>query len=92
MTTFKARPPKPWIRLDKVEVKPLVKEKGCEVVIHGFNLKGGAVVPRVTVGGLPVRVTSLGRGGRELRGRLSREPESHDVVVDYGFARAELRD
>jgi hypothetical protein len=45
----------------------------------------------VTVGGEVVDQLAFALDGRSPRGVLSGRPENADVVVDYGFARAELR-
>lgn len=82
---------KPWIRLDRAQVNPLAEGRGYEVVIEGFNLHPVISPPRVTVGGVLVERLKFQKDGRAVRGVLPRKPPSHLVVVDYGFARAELK-
>lgn len=82
---------KPWIRLERVRVKHLGPRGGYEVVIEGVNLHPAISPPRVTVGGVPLEHPEFQRDGRSIRGVLPKKPTSGRVVVDYGFARAELK-
>lgn len=82
---------KPKIRLIGLEVEFLGPGQGYAVVIEGFNLYGAISPPKVTVGGIPLEHPEFYPNGRFIRGKLSRKPQSDRVVVDYGFARAELR-
>ena len=81
---------RPWFRLDRVEVTQRKDAAGYEVVIEGVNLWGAISPPRVTVGGETLEQLTFAFDGRSLRGVLPRRPSRTNVVVDYGFARAEL--
>lgn len=82
---------KAWIRLDRVRVEPLGPGRGYAVVIEGVNLYPVISPPHVTVGGVLLERLEFQKDGRTLRGVLPRKPPSHRVVVDYGFARAQLQ-
>jgi len=82
---------KPRVRLDGLHVESLGPARGYAAVIEGFNLHMAIAPPRVTVGGVLLERMQFQRDGRVIRGVLPRKPRGGRVVVDYGFARAELK-
>jgi len=84
--------PTGWLRLDQcsVDSKSGEKGRGYPVTIEGVNLRGAISPPAVTVGGRRVHNLEFAPDGRTIRGVVDEPPESEHVVVDYGFARAEL--
>jgi hypothetical protein len=78
------------VRIDSyhVEERP---DGGFEVLIEGFGLYGVIVPPKVTVGEIPMEQLRFEKDGRAIRGVLRNKPAKPGVVVDYGFARAELK-
>jgi hypothetical protein len=83
---------KPWIRLDRYYMKPQTGKDTYEVVIEGFHLASAVSPPRITLGGVPVRGLKFKPDGRAVWGILSKEPANDVLVVDYGYARAELEE
>ena len=79
---------RPKIRVDGAVVKPSAAGY-YEVVIAGFGLYAAQLPPNVLVGELPVFDLKFENQGRILRGVLREKPRSAEVIVDYGFARAE---
>ncbi len=83
---------KPLLRIDRVHITSLGPEKGYEVVIEGFNLRPSISPPSVRVGQVLAENLIFEKEGRVIRGLLREKPRDSSVVVDYGFAGAELKD
>lgn len=80
----------PRIRIDGVEISAVDGGRRYAVVIFGFNLHAAISPPRVTVGGLDLEAMTFSPDGRTIGGILPSPPGNQRVVVDFGFARAEL--
>jgi hypothetical protein len=86
---------RPWLRLDRWTVEPMAEQAGPDryrVRIEGVNLRGAVSPPRITVGGQLLRALRFEPDGRAVTGEIDQPPEHRRVIVDYGFARAELDD
>lgn len=81
---------KPWLRLDRVRIEELKDGKGWVVIIEGVNLRSAVSPPAITVGSKPLEQVRFAPDGRSIRGIVPYRPSDLRVVVDYGFARAEL--
>ena len=82
---------RPWVRLDSCTVDEPRKDcSGYRVKIEGVNLRRAISPATVTVGGQLLREMEFASDGRSITGVLAKAPEDERVVVDYGFARAEL--
>ena len=82
---------RPWVRLDDYVVKKTSdSSERYEVKITGVNLRSAISPPTITVGGQQLRDVRFAPDGRSVTGMVQKIPEVEEVVVDYGFMRAEL--
>jgi len=82
---------KPWLRIDRVRIRPLWWRKGYAVAIHGIHLHAGSSPYLITVGDVAMARVRFHPEGRVLYGYLSDKPASNLVIVDLGFARDEVQ-
>lgn len=78
------------VRIEILDCRLEWTKRGYKVTIAGKNLHGVWSPPRVSIGGEPVSDLAYVPDGTQLTGRMRDKPKGRQVVVDYGFARAEF--
>src|SRR5215813_5487202 len=82
---------RPRIYVHATQVQETADGKGYAIRIEGNNLHAAIVPPKVTVGGEIVADLKFSGDGRSISGTVGKKPRDSHTIVDYGFARGELK-
>ncbi len=82
---------RPELRAKRGTLTPAVGPRGYLVHVEGVGLSPALSPPTVTVGGQAVTKLRFGPDGTTLDGFVAANPRDDRLVVDYGFARTEVK-
>ena len=79
---------KPWIRIDKVEIKIDPEGDGYQVIVKGVNLRPFGLSPIIMVDDETVTDLEFGPEGRQIKGKIKEYPKTRKLIIEMGFASA----